>query len=157
MISDKTLADLKKTLMRDEGMAFFPYKDTMGYLTIGVGRNLSTRGLVQSEIDFMLGNDIAYFQNALEKALPFFTSLDEVRQATLINMCFNLGVKNFLLFKNMLKAVELHAWDQAATQLLNSKYARQVGKRAQRLALQLKTGIMDTTGNVQIIRTPQKI
>ncbi|MGO0624759.1 glycoside hydrolase family protein, partial [Escherichia coli] len=105
---------LKGLLLQHESFRQFPYTDTTGHLTIGIGRNLVDRGITQSEALFLLDDDIVYFNSKLLHFLPFFIHLSENRQIALINMCFNLGVQGFLGFKGMILALESHDYNRAA-------------------------------------------
>lgn len=127
-------------LRRDEASRNFPYTDSVGKLTIGIGRNLTDRGISDSEINFMLSNDVTATQTGLTNALAWYAGLDEARRGVLENMAFNMGLHGLLAFHKMLTFLEAGEYDQAATEMLNSKWAGQVGDRAKRLALQLQTG-----------------
>jgi lysozyme len=127
-------------LARDEGCRLKPYKDTVGKLTIGIGRNLDDVGITIEEAHYLLSNDVTRADRDVSKNLPWSAGLDGVRQAVLINMCFNVGIGKLLTFKKMLAAMESGNWELAAGEILNSKYANDVGDRAKRLALQLMTG-----------------
>lgn len=131
---------LKQQLIGHEGLKLNPYKCTSGKITIGVGRNLEDKGITEEEALLMLENDIVYFEEQLRRKLPNFRSITPCRQAVLVNMAFNLGVKGLLQFKNMLAALINEDFTEAAAQLLNSRYAEQVGRRAHELADQLQTG-----------------
>lgn len=132
--------DIIAQLRRDEGVKKFPYTDTVGKLTIGVGRNLTDVGLADTEINFLLRNDIYKVQQELTARFPFFAALDLVRQNVLVNMGFNLGVPGLAHFHLMMAAIEKNDWTTAASEMLNSQWARQVGNRATRLALQMTSG-----------------
>ena len=127
-------------LKRDEGMKLKPYKDSVGKLTIGIGRNLDDVGINELEAEWLLHNDIFRAEAALEKVLPWTADLDEIRRAALINMTFNMGIGGLLGFKNTLAAIQEGRYNDAADGMLESKWATQVGPRAHRLALQIKTG-----------------
>ncbi|SIS73017.1 glycoside hydrolase family protein [Insolitispirillum peregrinum] len=131
---------LKKELVRDEDERLKPYRCTAGKLTIGVGRNLDDVGLSVDESAYLLGNDIARVMAELDKALPWWRGLSEVRQRALANMAFNLGVPRLKGFARMLAALQAGQWDEAATQALASKWAVQVGDRAKRIATMIKEG-----------------
>jgi lysozyme len=133
-------AKLKSQLIRHEGKRNKPYRDTVGKLTIGVGRNLDDVGLRDDEIDLMLENDIAATWNALRRALPWIDQLDEVRQRVLADMAFNMGVRGLLAFEKMLRACRAGEYETAAAEMLDSAWARQVPARAERLAKMMKTG-----------------
>ncbi len=134
------VTQLKQDLMRDEGCRLKPYTDTVGKVTIGVGRNLDDVGISSAEADMMLNNDIGNVISSLDMALPVWKGLSDARQRALANMCFNLGLHGLLDFKGMLDAIRAGEFDEAAKQCLNSKWATQVGGRAQRIAMLLSTG-----------------
>ena len=121
-------------LLQDEGLRLRPYKDTVGKLTIGVGRNLDDRGISKAEAMMMLNNDIAAFITDLDNTLPWWNNLDPARQDVLLNMCFNLGLGGLLTFKNTLFMIEQGKYAEAAEAMMKSKWAEQVGARAVRLS-----------------------
>ncbi|ARP86308.1 glycoside hydrolase family protein [Bordetella genomosp. 9] len=133
------LATLQAELWRDEGERLKPYRDTVGKLTIGIGRNLDDVGISHEEALMLLANDIVRAEKWLDRNLPWWGSLDDVRQRVMVNMAFNLGGK-LLTFKNTLKAIQSHDWQQAHDGMLDSLWAKQVGQRAQRLAKMMLTG-----------------
>lgn len=126
--------DLKKQLIRHEGVRKKPYRCTAGKLTIGVGRNIEDNGLRDDEIDLMLDNDIAECKKLLQANIKGWLAFHQERQNVLINMCFNLGLPRLLKFKKMLKAMEEFNWNKAAVEMLDSRWAVQVGSRAIELA-----------------------
>lgn len=134
-------------LVLSEGLRLMPYRDTVGKLTIGVGRNLDDVGISESEAYYLLDNDITKVIRLLDAHLPWWRDLDEVRQRVLAEMAFNMGVGNtnrgLLSFRNTLRAVEGGRWNDAAVGMISSLWAAQVGNRARRLATMMRTG-MDT-------------
>ena len=131
-------------LKRHEGFRSKPYHCTGGKLTIGYGRNLDDVGIDNDEAEYLLRSDIAAAERVLEDNLPWFGGLDVIRRCVLVNMCFNLGWSRFSGFKRMLAACEAQDWETAKKELLDSRYADQVGQRAQELADQLLTGEWQT-------------
>lgn len=127
-------------IVRHEGLRLFPYKCTSEKLTIGVGRNLDDIGISEDEAMYMLRNDISRCTSEARLALPFFDALLDIRQDTIINMVFNLGITRFLGFKKMIKALKERDYDEVSKQMLNSKWANQVGNRAIELAHIMRTG-----------------
>jgi len=127
-------------LRRHEGMKLTPYRCTAGKLTIGVGRNLDDVGITEDEALVLLDNDVTRVFQECQRHLPTFGSLCEARQHVLIGMTFNLGFAGLLDFKKMLAAVEAADFDRAAAEMLDSKWARQVGTRAATLAKMMKEG-----------------
>ena len=135
---------LFKQLRTHEGVEKFPYKCTAGYLTIGVGRNIEERGLLDDEVDFLLDNDINIAIDEVAATYDWFFDLSEVRQRVIIDMVFNLGLPRFAQFKNMIAAIEAEDFVQASNEMMDSRWAQQVGLRASRLAEMMETG-EDTT------------
>jgi len=129
-----------RQLRLHEGERLKPYRCTAGKLTIGVGRNLEARGISAAESAMLLSNDIDAHWRELARALPWVETLDEVRQAVLLDMAFNLGIAGLLGFKNTLATVKAGDYPQAGAMMLDSKWAKQVGQRAQRLATMMATG-----------------
>jgi lysozyme len=124
-------------LLVDEGLRLKPYRCTAGKLTIGVGRNLDDRGITEGEARLLLGNDIAECWGSLRKALPWLLQAPETVQEALVNMAFNLGVGGLLSFKQTLELLASRDYAAASKAMLASKWAGQVGKRAERLAAQV--------------------
>lgn len=129
-----------RQLRLHEGERLKPYRCTAGKLTIGVGRNLEDRGITREESAMLLTNDIAAMERELQHALPWVATLDEVRQRVLVDMAFNLGIVGLLAFKRTLATVAAGQYQQSATMMLDSKWARQVGQRAERLSRMMATG-----------------
>jgi len=135
------LNDLKQQLIIHEGLELMPYKCSAGYLTIGCGRNLESRGITYDEAMFLLENDLMLYTAELETAFPVVKELDTVRKMTLINMAFNLGITKLKQFKLMWAAIEDNDFDAASQEMLNSKWARDVGNRSLELSEQMRTGL----------------
>ena len=55
-------------------------------------------------------------------------------------MVFNLGINRFMGFKNMLRAAKEANYEEAARQMLDSRWATQVGARATKLATAMRSG-----------------
>jgi lysozyme len=130
---------LENILIRHEGLKLKPYRCTAGKLTIGVGRNLDDNGITDAEARMMLRYDIEVSRTSLLK-YKWFNNLDPVRQDVVVNMVFNLGLPRFMQFKKTIAFLESEDWENAATEMLNSKWAKQVGKRALELAAMIVTG-----------------
>jgi Phage-related lysozyme (muraminidase) len=132
--------DLIEQLIDHEGLKLKPYECTAGKLTIGVGRNLEDRGISDDEAEYLLHNDIEIVERELLEAQPLVSMLDAVRQRVLVDMGFNLGTPTLMKFQKMWDAVEDEDWEEASAQMLDSRWAKQVGRRAVRLADAMKTG-----------------
>lgn len=138
MIQEKLEAQLEV----DEGKRKRIYTDTVGKITGGVGRNLTDRDFSDDEIALMLKNDIAIVEADLDRNCPWWRGMCDARQNVLANMCFNLGVKRLLGFKDTLALMQAGRYDATAMAMLDSQWARQVGARAFRLAIVMRSGML---------------
>lgn len=120
-------------LVFDEGLRLMPYRCPAGKLTIGVGRNLEDNGITREEAYYLLRNDVDICHRQLSVAIPFYDRLPSGKKEILLNMCFNMGLTRLQGFKRMLAAMAVNNWDEAAHEMENSDWAKQVGDRAKRL------------------------
>lgn len=151
------LERLKAELIRDEELRLVAYRCTSGKLSVGVGRNLDDCPLTAEEIKvvghdgrskpisrgaavYLLDNGLKSTIRDLDRALPWWRELDEVRQRALANMAFNLGLPRLLGFKKMLYWLEKGYYVSAAAEALDSRWSKQVGDRALRIAAMILTG-----------------
>ena len=137
MTQNKMLIDM---LARQEGKRNFPYECTAGKISIGIGRNLDDRGLSDDEIMFLLNNDIEISQRELSTTFDWFSSLNQARQDALVSMHFNIGLNRLLKFTNTLQYLSEGNFKQASQEMLDSKWASQVGSRAIELSEIILTG-----------------
>lgn len=138
---------VKALIRRHEGYRNDMYKDSKGIWTIGVGHNLEEHGLSDAAVDFILEEDLQMVIDECRKKLKFFRDLDEVRQAAIIDMVFNMGMPTFLTFKKTIRFIEQGLLHSAANEMLRgsspdskSKWYSQVGPRALRISEMMKTG-----------------
>jgi len=125
---------LKDQLILHEGLELKSYQCSAGFITLGVGRNVEELGITEDEARYLLDNDILRVTKELDNNLPWWRDMSEVRQRIFVDMVFNLGISRFLNFKNMIAAAEEQNWEECAAQMLDSRWADQVGQRATRLA-----------------------
>ena len=128
-------------LVDHEGLELHPYEDSLGITTIGVGRNLEERGISEDEAFYLLKNDIEIIWDELISKHPIVEELDAQRQMILLNMAFNMGVPRLGKFKKMWAAIESGDMEEASKQALDSRWADQVGRRAEELAERLISGL----------------
>ena len=143
-------------LVIHEGLRLQPYFCSKKKLTIGVGRCLETNPLTNEEervlgdwrhgitkcgAMYLLKNDVNKIIKELRSKISFFKTLDDERQYALIDMAFNIGIAGLLRFKKMLEALKNKDYRTASKECLNSKYAKDVGKRAERIANTIATGV----------------
>lgn len=159
-VSTYDRAALEVELTRDEGKRLKTYKDTKGKWTIGIGHNLSdcgsvpltrtvqdilANGINEAEVDRFFEHDIAITERDLDRYIPWWRSLDPVRQRVLLNMCFNMGwgagtPHGLHTFVNTLGMIQRKEYSRAADAMLLSLWAKEVGMRAHRLADMMRNG-----------------
>jgi len=127
-------------LKRDEGFRSKPYLDTVGKLTIGWGRNIEDNGISREEAELMLGNDITEVIKQCTEEFEWYARLNEARKIVILNMVFNLGIGNFKKFKKTIAYIECENYEQAAIEMLDSLWSKQVGSRAVRLSKIMQQG-----------------
>src|SRR6056300_2094546 len=148
-------------LIKHEGLKLQVYKDTLGIDTIGIGRNLEDRGITKQELDeldipnihhvyeygiteadavYLATNDVQIVEEELVRAHPCVDRLDAVRQLILMDMAFNMGVPRLCKFKKMWSAIHEENFEAAGFEMMDSKWARQVGRRARILSDAMKAG-----------------
>ena len=152
---------LIELLVKHEGERLTAYDCPAGYPTIGVGRNLQTKGLTKAECDYLklgtyennsviaklevrgitkdesrylLSNDIDYFTTELGKRVFGFNSLKETAKIVLVDMAFNMGISGLLKFAKTLSFINSGKYKEASKEMLNSTWAKQVGGRAYELS-----------------------
>lgn len=122
--------ELDKRIIEHESKERYGYTDSLGYLTIGIGRNIDKRsgkGLSDDEMMYLYGNDLTACKNHLE-TFTWFNKLDMVRRGVMLEMRFNLGPDRFLGFKKMIAAVQAKDYQTTVKEMKDSKWATQIGK-----------------------------
>lgn len=154
MSHDSRIYDSYSQLRRDEGERFHVYDDAtggpivkgsvvVGYPTVGIGILLDKRkggGLLPEESEFIFNNRLRLLNVDLEVRLPWIKKLDPARRGVLVNMAFQMGIAGLLNFKNTLGLIERGKYQDAAQEMLGSKWAQQTPARANRLSVQMRTG-----------------
>lgn len=130
---------LRYQLRIDEGVRNRPYKDSVGKVTIGCGRNLDDVGVNDDEIALMLENDMDEAERTARRVLVgAFDDLTDGRKAAVVNMAFNMGFDRLSGFKKCIAAIREGRYADAADEMLQSKWAEQVGLRAVRLSAAMR-------------------
>lgn len=141
----------------EEGVRDKPYKDSLGYWTIGIGhlmderiggflpsyarRELDSYGFITDEtISRLYQEDMKAIKADLDRALPWAAELDDVRYMCLLDMCFQMGITKLLTFKNTLMYIQNREFARAADNMLLSLWAKQTPSRARRRATEMRTG-----------------
>lgn len=140
-----------------EGWRDKPYADTVGVKTIGYGFNMSDpivskmippevssgkKALAREKADEIFNKR---YELAMNDAMQYagadvFNSMDEPRKIILIDMAYNLGGPRLAGFKDLKRALMAKDYDEAAEQIKNSKWYKQVGRRGQNHYMQMKNG-----------------
>jgi lysozyme len=138
-----------------EGYRNKAYLCTEGYWTIGYGYNLDANplklsketllqlknnGCCKHDANDMLILMLQKVEHELAGKLPWISKLESPRQAVLIDMAYNIGVPRLMGFKKTLAALNRGDYPEAARQMLNSKWAKQVKTRAVHNAEIIRTG-----------------
>lgn len=134
------LGQIEKRLIEFEGLRLMPYRCTSNKLTIGVGRNIEDRGISVETAMQMLREDLELVIDELKRAIPGFEKMPESVQEALVDLAFNMGTPTLLTFKRALRALQAQEWDNAADEILSSRYAKQVGRRAEIIADMIRSG-----------------
>ncbi len=126
-------------IRKSEGLSYLPYKCPSGHLTIGYGHNLE-HGISIEAAELLLRQDIEIAVRQVKNAFIWWPKLTEARFYVLVDMTFNMGISRLCGFKKMLTAVEQGDYQTAAKEMLASKWAVQVGRRAAELSKIMKKG-----------------
>lgn len=138
------MADLTEQLIgEEEGRERCVYTDSRGFSTIGIGclvdKRIAGSGLCDAAIDAQFAHDSLTARSTAAR-IPNFSSLNEVQQAALISVCFQLGAQ-VLGWKNFISGMTSSDWQSAANALMDSTWAKEeTPKRAQRETQMLATG-----------------
>lgn len=117
-------------LQEHEGFRGMPYEDSLGYLTIGYGTLLP---LSEEEAQLLLRYRLNKVEESLE-CIEFYHELPIEIREVLQNMCYNMGITGLLNFKKTLFYLEHRMFEKAGSEMLNSRWAEQVGNRAVELS-----------------------
>jgi|TARA_R100001594_G_scaffold102260_1_gene136857 lysozyme len=144
---------LRKELTIDEGCIDKIYLDHLGYPTLGIGHLITKDdpeyglpvdySISQERIEECFGDDIEGVLTDLDRNISWWVGLCEDHQRVLANMAFNLGINRLLNFKKFLAALQEHDFETAAVEMMDSKWATQVGPRATRLRDRILKGNED--------------
>ena len=136
------LGAFKAHLVWAEGERLDLYRDSVGIQTIGVGHNIEEKGISKRVSRLMLDDDIQEVVDGL-RTLDYWKDLDSTRQLVVADMVFNLGLPRFLRFVRLNAALALKDFTLAAAEMRDSRWYRQVGRRAVKLVEAMQTGVWD--------------
>ena len=142
------LEQLRKQLEIDEGCVYEIYNDHLGYPTFGIGhlviesdpengQEIGTP-VSESRVIEAFEQDVQTVLSDCAILYPDFDELPEEAQQIIANMMFNLGRPRLSAFKGMKAGVDARDWNEAADQMVDSRWYRQVGARAERLVERMR-------------------
>lgn len=134
------MAKLEELIRLNEKEKLFPYKDTVGKLTIGIGHNLTDKGISRAVSAMIFQEDLDEAKSTLFKAFPWVTKLDEVRYAALVDMTFNMGINSLKKFVTSMPFIRDGNYKQAAITLRKSLWYRQTESRGVKITKMIETG-----------------
>lgn len=122
---------LRERLIAEEDLRLGLYRDTKGQWTIGVGHNLSVKGITRATALFILDEDLDEILADIARVLPWTADLPSPAFRAIVEIGFNAGLDGLLLFRKMLSAAHAHDFLTAGDEILRSELAP---SRRQRLA-----------------------
>ena len=128
------MKDLINRIKHHEGFRSRVYKCTEGYDTIGYGFAIK-----DLELDEDLAEEILLrkLENLIKRVRNKFDWLDSVPhevQGVIVEMSYQMGLSGVSKFKKALHAMQMFQWKLAATELLDSRWAKQTPNRAKELS-----------------------
>jgi lysozyme len=138
--------EIAEQLKIDEGFSSKPYRCSAGKLTWGFGWNIEDLGISKEIANYALYKHIQVCYDQLVKEFDWFLDQSVEVQSILINMCYNMGIIRLKGFKKMLWALKHGDRQEAAIQMIDSKWYKQVGPRAVRLVDIMSEGKLDQSG-----------
>ena len=142
------IGQLREELERDEGVKYEVYLDHLGYPTFGIGHLITDDdpecgASVGTEVDNdrvkeAFETDVETVLSDCERLYVQFEHLPEEVQLIVANMMFNMGYTRLSKFKGMKRGVDTRDWNQAADEMVDSKWYKQVTKRANRLVERMR-------------------
>jgi lysozyme len=140
---------LREQLKIDEGVKYEIYKDHLGYPTFGIGHLITENDpehgkpdgteISEDRVNEIFETDVAKFVSEAKILFPDLDELPDVAQQVIVNMAFNMGRPRLSKFKNFIAGVNDRDWTKAAEEMMDSRWATQVGDRAIRLRNQILT------------------
>ena len=139
---------LRLELGQDEGCIYEVYLDHLGYPTFGIGHLITNR---DSEYGWSVGTDVDEYRvqevfeediktvlSDCEKLYDDFYEIPEEAQLIIANMMFNMGYTRLSKFKGMKRGVDSRNWEEAADEMVDSRWYTQVTNRAERLVQRMR-------------------
>ena len=139
---------LREQLKIDEGVKYEVYDDHLGYKTFGIGHLVKTTDeeygapvgtpVSEERVNSVFDEDVETYVNESKKVFGNLEDMPQEAQQVIVNMCFNMGAPRLSQFKKFIKAIQDEDWATASVEMLDSRWANQVGSRADRLSDRIK-------------------
>ena len=140
---------LRDELIADEGMRLDVYRCTENHLpTIGVGHRIiegdaehgkpEGYAITERRMKQLFDLDVAIVREDCHRLYEDFSELPEEAQRIIANMMFNMGLPTMKKFKGMKRCVVDRDFSGAALEMLDSKWARQLPNRSERLVKRMR-------------------
>ena len=142
------IAKLREQLKIDEGVKYEVYDDHLGYKTFGIGHLVTPKDkeygaavgtpVSEERVNEVFNSDVDIYISEAKKVFPDLDNKPEEVQQVVVNMCFNMGAPRLSQFKKFIQAINDELWTTASVEMLDSRWAKQVGVRATRLSDRIK-------------------
>ena len=142
------LDKLREEIKYDEGSVNEIYLDHLGLATFGIGHLVTEwdeeygwevgTPVSEDRCNEVFDTDIQIVLSDCDKLYPDFNDLPEEVQRIIANMMFNMGRPRLSKFKGMKAGVDARDWNKAADEMVDSRWYRQVTKRADRLVERMR-------------------
>ena len=139
---------LREQLKIDEGVKYEIYDDHLGYKTFGIGHLVKTTDeeyglpcgapVSEKRVNSVFDKDVETYIDESKKVFGNLEDMPQEAQQVIVNMCFNMGAPRLSQFKKFIKAIHDEDWKTASVEMLDSRWASQVGIRANRLSDRIK-------------------
>ena len=124
---------LRDRIKQHEGFRLEPYKDSLGILTVGYGRNLEAIPFTMAEVELMFESDFRRAEQGAEN-FSFYEGLNDARKGVLIEMIYQMGPSRVGKFRKFIAASMRRRWKEAAAEMRDSRWHSQTTKRCEELA-----------------------
>jgi len=142
------IQQLREQLEIDEGVKYDIYLDHLGFPTFGIGHLVTKTDpesgqavgtpISKERVAECFDMDVQSVINDCNKLYEDFEDLPEEVQQIIANMMFNMGYTRLSKFKGMKRGVDSKDWNQAADEMVDSRWYRQVTNRANRLVERMR-------------------
>ena len=139
---------LREEITYDEGVKYEVYLDHLGLPTFGIGHLVTKNDkeygedvgypVSEQRVNEVFEEDMKIVLNDCQILYDDFDDLPEECQHIIANMMFNMGRPRLSKFKGMKRGVDERDWNAAADEMVDSRWYRQVTKRADRLVNRMR-------------------